>query len=176
MQGIRPGDVVVNSWAYGTHNGAFAFDEALHRWLNCVVVTTGTGNVTSSERQVELAIEYGASAILTTGDYLLRLADVARGMGYDPARLQAHGAPEYRRPRASRAHIRRRVLQLVRVPRGPVGVGGVSGARRAAYLRGRVHRSDRRSRHRRTSTRGRTGLDLHHPDLQDGEPAVPVQH
>jgi phenylacetate-CoA ligase len=85
MQGIRPGDVVLNSWAYGTHNGAFAFDEALHRWLNCVVVTTGTGNVTSSERQVELAIEYGASAILTTGDYLLRLADVARGMGYDPA-------------------------------------------------------------------------------------------
>jgi phenylacetate-CoA ligase len=85
MQGIRPGDVVLNSWAYGTHNGAFAFDEALHRWLNCVVLTTSTGNVTSSERQVELAIEYGASAVLTTGDYLLRLADVAREMGYDPA-------------------------------------------------------------------------------------------
>jgi phenylacetate-CoA ligase len=85
MQGIRPGDVVLNSWAYGTHNGAFAFDEALHRWLDCVVVTTGTGNVTSSERQVELAIEYEAAAILTTGDYLLRLADVARAMGYDPA-------------------------------------------------------------------------------------------
>jgi phenylacetate-CoA ligase len=85
MQGIRPGDVVLNSWAYGTHNGAFAFDEALHHWLNCVVLTTGSGNVTSSERQVELAIEYGATAILTTGDYLLRLADVARRMGYDPA-------------------------------------------------------------------------------------------
>lgn len=85
MQGIRPGDVVLNSWAYGTHNGAFAFDEALHRWLNCVVLTTSTGNVTSSERQVELAIEYGATAILTTGDYLLRLADAARELGYDPA-------------------------------------------------------------------------------------------
>ena len=86
LQGIRPGDVVLNSWAYGTHNGAFSFDEALHRWLNCVVLTTGTGNVTSSERQVELAIEYGATAILTTGDYLLRLADVARDLGYDPKR------------------------------------------------------------------------------------------
>src|SRR5215471_12170877 len=85
MQGVRPGDVVLNSWAYGTHNGAFAFDEALYRWLDCVVLTTGTGNVTSSERQVELAIQYEAAAILTTGDYLLRLADVARGMGYDPA-------------------------------------------------------------------------------------------
>jgi phenylacetate-CoA ligase len=83
-QGVRVGDTVLNSWAYGTHNGAFIFDEALHHWLNCVVLTTSTGNVTSSERQVELAIAYGAAAILTTGDYLLRLADVARELGYDP--------------------------------------------------------------------------------------------
>ena len=85
MQGIRPGDVVLNSWAYGTHNGAFSFDEALHHWLNCIVLTTSTGNVTSTERQVELAIEYEASAILTTGDYLMRIADAARELGYDPA-------------------------------------------------------------------------------------------
>lgn len=84
LSGIRPGDVVVNAWAYSTHNGAFAFDEALHKWLNCVVLTTGTGVVTSSRRQVELAIQYGASAILTTGDYLLHLAEVAKEMGYDP--------------------------------------------------------------------------------------------
>jgi phenylacetate-CoA ligase len=83
-QGIRPGDVVLNSWAYGLHNGAFSFDEALSRWLNCVVVTTSTGNVTSSEKQVQLAIEYGASAILTTGDYLLRLMEAASDQGYDP--------------------------------------------------------------------------------------------
>ena len=24
LQGIRPGDVVLNAWAYSTHNGAFA--------------------------------------------------------------------------------------------------------------------------------------------------------
>jgi phenylacetate-CoA ligase len=84
MQGLRPGDVVLNSWAYGLHNGAFCFDEAVYDWLNCVVITTSTGNVTSSEKQVELAIQYGATAILTTGDYLLRLADAARAMGYDP--------------------------------------------------------------------------------------------
>ena len=50
MQGIRPGDVVLNAWAYSTHNGAHAMDEALYRWLNCVVLTTGTGNVTSSRK------------------------------------------------------------------------------------------------------------------------------
>jgi phenylacetate-CoA ligase len=84
LQGVRPGDVVVNAWAYSTHNGAFSFDEALHRWLNCVVITTGTGNVTSSRRQVEIAHQYQATAILTTGDYLLHLADVAKEMGLDP--------------------------------------------------------------------------------------------
>jgi phenylacetate-CoA ligase len=84
MQGIRPGDVVINSWAYGLHNGAFSFDESVLHWLNCVVITASTGNVTSTEKQVELAISYGASAILTTGDYLLRLVDAARSLGYDP--------------------------------------------------------------------------------------------
>jgi phenylacetate-CoA ligase len=86
MQGVRPGDVVLNSWAYGLHNGAFCFDEAAFDWLNCVVITTSTGNVTSSERQVELAMQYGATAILTTGDYLLRLADVAQELGYRPGK------------------------------------------------------------------------------------------
>jgi phenylacetate-CoA ligase len=84
MQGVRPGDVVLNSWAYGLHNGAFAFDEAAYRWLNCVVLTTSTGNVTSSRRQVELAMASEATAIMTTGDYLLRLADAAKEMGHDP--------------------------------------------------------------------------------------------
>lgn len=84
MQGVRPGDVVLNAWAYSTHNGAFAFDEALHKWLNCTVLTTGTGNVTSSRRQVELAHQYRATAILTTGDYMMHLAEVAKEMGLDP--------------------------------------------------------------------------------------------
>jgi phenylacetate-CoA ligase len=84
MQGIQPGDVVINAWAYSTHNGAHAMDEALYRWLNCVVLTTGTGNVTPTRKQIELAVQYGAKAILTTGDYLLHLADTAREMGLDP--------------------------------------------------------------------------------------------
>lgn len=86
MQGIRPGDVVLNSWSYGLHNGAFSFDEPLFRWLNCVVIHTSTGNVTSTRKQVTLARDYQASAILTTGDYLLRIAEEARNMGIDPAK------------------------------------------------------------------------------------------
>ncbi len=86
LHGIRPGDTVINAWAYSTHNGAFHFDEVLYRWLNCVVLTTGTGNVTSSRRQIELAQQYEATAILTTGDYMLHLAEVALEMGLDPKR------------------------------------------------------------------------------------------
>jgi phenylacetate-CoA ligase len=84
LQGLRPGDVVFNSWSYGLHNGAFAFDDALYRWLNCVVLTTSTGNVTSTARQLELARQYRPAAILGTGDYLLRLAEAARAAGLDP--------------------------------------------------------------------------------------------
>jgi len=81
MQGVRPGDVVINSWSYGLHNGAHSYDESLYRWLNCVVLTASTGTVTSSERQVELALAYDVSSIMTTGDYLLRLEEVAERMG-----------------------------------------------------------------------------------------------
>ena len=66
-QGIRPGDVVLNAWAYSTHNGAFGMDEGLYHWLNCVVLTTGTGNVTSSRRQIELAREYGVARLEASG-------------------------------------------------------------------------------------------------------------
>jgi phenylacetate-CoA ligase len=86
LQGIRPGDVVLNSWSYGLHNGAFSFDEPLHRWLSCVVIHTSTGNVTSTRKQVQLARDYKAAAILTTGDYLLRIADEAKEMGIDVRR------------------------------------------------------------------------------------------
>ncbi len=74
----------MNSWAYSTHNGAHIMDEALYKWLNCVVLTTGTGNVTASSKQVELARDYQATAILTTGDYILHLAEVGAEMGIDP--------------------------------------------------------------------------------------------
>lgn len=86
MQGVAPGDVVLNSWTYGTHNGAFAFDEALYRWMNCVVLTTSNGRVTSTRKQVDLAHRFGANALLGTGDYLLHFAEVAAEMGLDVQR------------------------------------------------------------------------------------------
>jgi phenylacetate-CoA ligase len=86
MQGLRSGDVVINSWTYGLHNGAFSFDESLQRWLNCLVITASAGTVTSTRKQLDLARRFKAAAILTTGDYLLRIVEEARAMGLDPRR------------------------------------------------------------------------------------------
>lgn len=84
MQGVRPGDAVINAWAYSTHNAAWIMDHALWHWLGAVPITTGTGNVTPTEKQVEMAQMYGAAAITATSDYLLHIADTAKRMGIDP--------------------------------------------------------------------------------------------
>lgn len=83
--GLRPGDVVINSFAYGTHNGAFIVDEALWYWMNCRVITASTGNVTSSKKQLQMALDYKAVTIFTTSDYLLKLRDTADEMGLKPS-------------------------------------------------------------------------------------------
>jgi phenylacetate-CoA ligase len=54
--------------------------------LGAVPIITSTGQVTPTRRQVELAAEYQARSILTIGDYLLHMADVARSIGLDPKR------------------------------------------------------------------------------------------
>ncbi|WP_232699477.1 phenylacetate--CoA ligase family protein [Brevibacillus daliensis] len=84
MHGIRPGDAVLNSWAYSTHNAAWIMDHGLWHWLGCTPITTSTGNVTPTEKQIEFAKIFGATSILATSDYLVHMAEVARKMGYDP--------------------------------------------------------------------------------------------
>lgn len=84
MHGFRHGDIVLNAWSYGTHNAAWAWDEALWLWLGCTPITVGTGNVTSSIKQLELARDYRAKSILTTADYLLHLRRVAEESGLTP--------------------------------------------------------------------------------------------
>jgi phenylacetate-CoA ligase len=84
LAGLRPGDIVLNAWAYGIHQGAACADEALYRWLAATPITTSSGQVTPTIRQLELAAEYGAASILTIGDYLLHMARVAEEHGLDP--------------------------------------------------------------------------------------------
>lgn len=100
MHGIRPGDAVMNSWAYSTHNGAWIMDHGLWQWLGVTPVTTGTGNVTSTEKQVEFAKTFGVTSILATSDYLVHIGRTAEKMGIDPKKdlnlktLSAFGTKE----------------------------------------------------------------------------------
>jgi len=84
LHGLRPGDIVINAWSYSTHNAAWIMDHALWHWMGCVPITTSTGIVTPTERQLEFARRYGATSILAVSDYLLHMAGVARKMGFDP--------------------------------------------------------------------------------------------
>lgn len=84
LHGIRPGDAVMNSWAYSTHNAAWIMDHGLWHWLGCTPITTGTGNVTPTEKQVEFAHTFGIASILATSDYLVHIAETAKKMGIDP--------------------------------------------------------------------------------------------
>ena len=74
--------MVLNAWAYSTHNGAWAIDESGWYFAGAVPITSSTGNMTSTAEQVRLAVEYQVVSISTTSDYLLHLRKVADELGY----------------------------------------------------------------------------------------------
>lgn len=84
LAGIRPGDVVLNSWAMGIHNAGANADEALYWWLGALPINTSTGQMTPTARQVRIAADYGAASIITIGDYLVHMGKVAVDEGLDP--------------------------------------------------------------------------------------------
>lgn len=86
LHGLRPGDVVQLPMTFGLHVGAFAGEHAVRRWLGCVPITTSSGNVTPSRRQIELAREWGTTFFMGPPDYFLHLAQVAKEMGADVRR------------------------------------------------------------------------------------------
>lgn len=83
LHGVRPGDVAQLPMTFGLHVGSFAGEHTVRRWLGCVPVTTSSGNVTPSRRQIEIAREWGTTFMMATPDYFLHLALVAKEMGVD---------------------------------------------------------------------------------------------
>jgi len=84
-QGMRPHDVVQIAFAYTLFIVGFTSTEGAMK-LGALVVPTGSGAVTPSERQIQLAHDWGVTVIGCTGSYMLNLAEVARQMGFDPRR------------------------------------------------------------------------------------------
>jgi phenylacetate-CoA ligase len=84
-QGVTANDLLQITLPYTLYiGGAIAIDGAIA--LGAGVIPTGTGAMTPSERQIEIARNWKPTVLCATPAYALRLAEVAREMHLDPAR------------------------------------------------------------------------------------------
>ena len=81
--GFKPGDVVMNTLLYSTHNAAYSAHEALWQWLGCIPVTTSAGVVTRTSRALEIAQKWQVNALIGFPEYLIHMSQVAREMGLE---------------------------------------------------------------------------------------------
>lgn len=85
ITGLRPGDVVHNSFPYvGGHPIGHMFGFAL-RERECGNIWVGAGSNTPTDDQVKLLFELGPTGWMGIGSYINHLGHRAEALGYDPA-------------------------------------------------------------------------------------------
>ena len=84
LQGITRDDVIHSVYGHGMVNGGHYVREAVTRWVGAQMLTAGTGVETRSANQVALMRDFGATALIGFGDFIRRLAEVAREEGLQP--------------------------------------------------------------------------------------------
>jgi phenylacetate-CoA ligase len=87
VQGARPGDVMLIPVTLTTSNLGWCYFQACYYYMGIVPITTGSGVVTPSRRQIEYAQTWGANILGAFPEYLLVLAKAAEEMGVDPRSL-----------------------------------------------------------------------------------------
>ncbi len=78
IQGVRPGDVVQIPATCSLANLGWCVYKGCHDYLGVLPVTTGSGIVTSSRRQLETAFDWGTNVWCSFPEYLTQLARVCR--------------------------------------------------------------------------------------------------
>jgi phenylacetate-CoA ligase len=78
VQGARPGDVVQIPSTCSLANLGWCVYKACHDYLGVLPVTTGSGIVTSSRKQLETAFDWGTNIWVSFPEYLTQLARVCR--------------------------------------------------------------------------------------------------
>jgi phenylacetate-CoA ligase len=78
MHGVRPGDVVQIPATCSLANLGWAMSKASQEYLGALALTTGSGVVTPSRRQIEIAFDVGTNCWSSFPEYMLRLAEVSR--------------------------------------------------------------------------------------------------
>ncbi|MDP6065697.1 MAG: AMP-binding protein [Alphaproteobacteria bacterium] len=83
IQGARPGDALQIPATCSLANLAWAYYKACHDYLGVMPLTTGSGVVMPSAKQVETLFDYGVEIIVSFPEYLTQLAAAAREQGRD---------------------------------------------------------------------------------------------
>jgi phenylacetate-CoA ligase len=86
-QGARPGDIAQIPFTCSLADAPWLAYKMCHDWLGVMPVTTGSGVVTPTERQLELALAFKTNVWVTTVEYAGRLIEVAGEIGFELAQL-----------------------------------------------------------------------------------------
>ena len=78
LVGGRPGDIIQIPSTLSLANVGWAYYKACHDYLGILPLTTGSGVVTGSRRQLELAFNWGTNLWMSFPEYLMQLARVAK--------------------------------------------------------------------------------------------------
>lgn len=97
-QGSRPGDLAQITYTNALGNAAWNAYTAMLHWSGVTPVTTGSGLVTPSEKQLEYARVYGVNWWYARGEYLGRLVQVAQETGFDLHQLNTRFLHSYLGP------------------------------------------------------------------------------
>jgi phenylacetate-CoA ligase len=109
--GVRPGDIVHNSFAYHLTPGGFILESGAHA-LGCAVIPGGVGN---TEQQLEAIAHYKPTGYVGTPDFLKILLDTAEKTGKDASSIRRGLVSGAALPASLREELRRRgvaVLQM----------------------------------------------------------------
>lgn len=85
LHGVRPGMIVHIANGLSTVNGGIHGMECVWKYCGAIPLTTGGGNATPTDMQVQMAKAYGSDCIVGFADYVRHIGERAREMGVEPS-------------------------------------------------------------------------------------------
>lgn len=107
-QGVGPGSVVLMPSGYNMFIGFWG----AHHGIEKVGGITVPAGATSTERRVEMILEFGCTNFICTPSYAIHMGETAQKMGIDPASTPIVGTHHAAEPGASIPATKRRIEQL----------------------------------------------------------------
>lgn len=84
--GVGADDVVQSFYGHGPVNGGHYVREALSRYTDALLLSTGTGNETRTEQQLRMMHRFGTTVLVGFADYIRKVASTAVDLDLLPGR------------------------------------------------------------------------------------------